>query len=229
MGAEPSVPMAQSTLQTTTRPARASMPDFAERIFSDRNRPAAQGYKTVDSHGGRAVRTHGAIDAADHHATGARVHAGFRGEDLFAGGFAGHCLQDSATASVRLHRGAARKAPRPGCARLHRLTIGAQDTILPHFDPYYFVTPYLKSNCMRISESLNPAGSGGNGLAALMAAMTVLSSAATPVVPTNTTLPRPPLRKITTCTPTFPARPCLTASGVMANQRLLTEASTCAR
>jgi hypothetical protein len=34
MGAEPSVPMAQSTRQTTTRPARASTPDFAERIFS---------------------------------------------------------------------------------------------------------------------------------------------------------------------------------------------------
>src|ERR1035438_8797503 len=34
MGAEPSVPMAQSTAQTTTRPARASTPDFAERIFS---------------------------------------------------------------------------------------------------------------------------------------------------------------------------------------------------
>src|ERR1039458_5157686 len=34
MGAEPSVPMAQSTAQTTTSPARASTPAFAERIFS---------------------------------------------------------------------------------------------------------------------------------------------------------------------------------------------------
>src|ERR1017187_8461221 len=34
MGAEPSVPMAQSTRHTTTSPARASTPAFAERIFS---------------------------------------------------------------------------------------------------------------------------------------------------------------------------------------------------
>src|SRR5580704_17355463 len=34
MGTEPSVPMAQSTVQTTTSPAKAFFPDLAERIFS---------------------------------------------------------------------------------------------------------------------------------------------------------------------------------------------------
>src|ERR1035441_10273086 len=128
MGAEPSVPMAQSTVQTTTSPARASTPDFAERIFSLMVLPAIV---------------------------------------------------------CRIARRPARRRvagqPCSGIGPLVECAVGRRKR-LPHFDPYYFVTIYEKSNCMRISESLYAAGSGGNGLAALMAAMTVLSNVLSPVV-----------------------------------------------